>query len=327
MLPNFLCIGAQKCGTTTIWRMLDAHPQIFMAQPRETRFFYEDFQFLGGIQGYEVAYFGTWHNQPVVGEKCPEYLYVPSVAQRIHEQLGPDVKFVVALRNPAQRAFSHYRHNLAMLRESRAFDDVMEQEAEALATGGWPPIPFGYLGRGLYARQLQRYLELFPKKNFLFVSFERDVLGDQQQLANRIYTFLGVDNRQLQGLPFRDGKPPLANLKIQIHPATEPVTGSVVEITRRTFARQRARSVLTWLRGKGQIMGKLDATQIGNPSPALMAFANAFSRNRPTASSLLPEKALAINQRHFAADIARLSDLVPFPLDDWLGTSPSLGVP
>ena len=326
MLPNFLCIGAQKCGTTTIWRMLDAHPAIFMARPRETRFFFDDFQFFGGIQSYEITYFSAWHHQPVVGEKCPEYLYVPNVAQRIRERLGPDIKFIVALRNPAQRAFSHYRHNLAMLRESRSFAEVLETEAAILAASGWPHIPFGYLGRGLYARQLQPYLELFPKENFLFVSFEGEVLGNQQQLANRIYTFLGVEQQHLRGLPFRDGKPALANLTVKLREGITPSQGATVEIVRRTVARQGTRSILKWLRGKkGRITASIAANQIRNPSAALIAFSDAFARNSPTFTSLPSNEALSINQYHFADDIAQLSAIVPFSVGSWLESTPLSG--
>lgn len=324
MLPNVLCIGAQKSGTTAIWRMLDAHPDIYMARPRETRFFCDDFQFQGGVHNYEIAYFGSWNGQAAAGEKCPEYLYAPEVPLRIREQLGPEIKFIVTLRNPAERAFSHYRHNLAMLREHRTFSAVIEQEAALLAEGRLPPIPFGYVGRGLYARQLKRYLGLFPAENFLFVSFEREVTGDQQQLADRIYAFLGVGSLQLAGLPFYDGKPPLAHLTVQIRPATDATTRPTVDIARRSFVRRRPRSLqalLARLHQRPSVSGTIESRRILNPSPALLDFAEAFNRHRPTATRLTPAEALTINHQHFAEDIAQLAPLVPFAVTDWLSRS------
>jgi len=97
MQPNFLCIGAQKCGTTAIWHMLNSHPSICMAIPRETNYFCRKELFEKGLEFYKSEYFGHWIDQSMIGEKCPEYLYVPHVAENIFSSLGPDVKLIVAL--------------------------------------------------------------------------------------------------------------------------------------------------------------------------------------------------------------------------------------
>jgi predicted acyl esterase len=118
MLPNFLCIGAQKAGTTTLWLLLNQHPDVFLATPRETCFFYDDVLYGGGITSYERNFFREWNGQKAVGEKAPA---------RIKDSLGDKVKLIVTLRSPAKRAHSHFRHNYQQLWEEFSFEDALQK--------------------------------------------------------------------------------------------------------------------------------------------------------------------------------------------------------
>ncbi len=316
MLPNFLCIGAQKCGTTSLWKILSAHPDVFLASPRETQFFHDDLQFADGIQCYEYRYFSGWRGQPAVGEKCPEYLYVPGVARRIHDTLGPDVRFLVTIRSPAQRAFSHYRHNLTALRELRSFEEALEDEAGNLAAGRCVPAPFGYLGRGRYAEQLQRFLEYFDRDQFLIVDFDTDICSDQRALTHRLYGFLGLPRFFPAELPFAEGRPRLDQLQVRLDDNSHDPRDHFVEITRH----RRSSRVKRWLRpltGRGP-SSDVDRRRILQPSPALKQFARSFAQHRPESLHLSRDQELAINRQYFDDDVRQLQALVSTPLNGWL---------
>ena len=313
MLPNFLCIGAQKCGTTTLWHILDAHPDICMAQPRETRFFYDVLQFAEGIQKYEIRYFSHWAGQSAVGEKCPEYLYVPPVVQRVYDLIGPDTRFIVTLRSPAQRAYSHYRHNMAMISECRTFDEILC--AESQQQGDELAAHYAYLARGFYAKQLEAYLRRFDRDQFLLINFETEIATNQQALADRLYNFLGVEQFCPEGMPFITGHPQLENLAMRIKTDRLNPKKRFVEINqdRRGFHR-----LLKRIKGVHGRENNNPVRRIYNPSPDLIEFAQGFINNKPTESRLPRAQEVEINRRYFIDDIKQLRKIVPFKVDHWL---------
>jgi hypothetical protein len=308
MLPNFLCIGAQKSGTTSLWRILAAHPQVCMAQPRETRFFSDDLFFAEGAAKYELTCFAGWRGEPLVGEKCPEYLFEPKAPARIFETLGPEVRLIVTLRSPAQRAFSHYRHNRARLREWRSFDEAVAANASHRSGGRESPAAFAYLERGEYARQLERYLAIFDPARLLIIHFESEVETDQRRLAARVYGFLGVRAITPQGLPFREGRPPLDRLSMRVDTTADAPSEHFVEILRRGSA-------------PSGIWGRLRAQsreRIHGPSAALLEFATTFDKIGPVPDRLARAVEIAFNRRYFSHDIEMLQRLVPFDTGSWL---------
>lgn len=319
MLPNFLCIGAQKCGTTTIAHILQAHPGVYLARGGETRFFCDEFQYLGGVQRYEIQQFSGWNGQPAVGEKCPEYLYVPGTAQRIFDLVGPRVKLIVALRSPAQRAFSHYRHNFTMLRESRSFDEALADDAVQVQQGLAAPPPFGYLARGFYARQLAEYLNLFAPEQFLFVHFEEDIASDQRGLCEKICTFLDIEKFFPAKLPFRAGHARLETLSVRFAEGGSGPSQPTVEIEQRSYRVWRAAGLLQrLLRQAPRAASSTERTRIHRPSEALVHFARRFQENKPKGADLPRERELAINRRFFQDDFRRLSEIAPLDLSRWL---------
>ena len=318
MLPNFICLGAQKCGTTTIWHMLNAHPSICMAQPRETRFFYDDLRFAEGLQQYEIQHFSHWAGEAAVGEKCPEYLYVPEVAHRIYDTLGPTIKFIVALRSPAQRAFSHYRHNLTMLRESRTFDDVLEAEHRQIQNGERVREPYGYLPRGYYAQQLKRYFDLFDQDQFLMINFEREIVNDQKKLCDRLFDFLCVKRFYAKEMPFKAGHPRLENLSIRINQKGEDAQQHFVEIERASYKIGRLHKLKRFLTKRIHVTRYKTSRRIYHPSESLIRFAHAFRENKPAATRLSRTEELQINRRYFRRDIEQLSPFMPLVVTQWL---------
>jgi hypothetical protein len=203
--PNFLVIGAAKSGTTALWHNLKQHPRIYMSPRKHTRYFsfdHENPRFRGpgpknptvpysisDIGAYQALFDGVM-NETAIGEASHSYLYRPEAAGRIKEY-APNMKLIAILRNPAERAFSHYRQMVRDGREPIAdFELALEEEAARLQEGWWPD--FHYVQIGLYHDQLERYFDLFERdqiKVYLYEDMNTDPLGTVRDM----YRFLEVD--------------------------------------------------------------------------------------------------------------------------------------
>src|SRR5947209_1159841 len=138
-LPDFLIIGAQKAGTTSLYRYLAAHPDIVASTRKEVHFF--DINFWRGEWWYRSLFplrrrlqrRPPLRNRPAItGEASPYYLFHPFAPERA-AQLLPDAKLIVLLRDPVERAWSHYRHEVANGRETMTFPDALAAEPARLA--------------------------------------------------------------------------------------------------------------------------------------------------------------------------------------------------
>jgi hypothetical protein len=196
-LPNFFVIGAMKAGTTSLWQLLRAHPDVYMGPQKEPHYF----KFAGepidpihptqphALDAY-LALFAGVRNEKAIGEASPTYLATPNALPRI-SQVIPDPRFVAILRNPAERAFSSYGYRRSQGAEpARTFE-----EAVALELAGDPDgdeTQRCHLADGFYGRQLSRYLELFDAKQLLVFLLE-DLMADSSAAIRSLYGFLGVD--------------------------------------------------------------------------------------------------------------------------------------
>jgi hypothetical protein len=197
-LPDFLIVGAMKCGTTSLHNILDQHPAVFL--PREELFFFDidDVQqhpnfFVYTPQGwtffdYEAEYerylpwyaahFATAAPTQRVGEDTTTYLAAPRAPERIRALL-PTAKIIVLLRDPVARTVSHYWH----LVERRSAVHTLE--------GMLQYAPENLLARGHYKEQLERYFAFFPREQVKVVLFERFV-ADVQATVDDVCAFLGL---------------------------------------------------------------------------------------------------------------------------------------
>ncbi|MGA7304090.1 MAG: sulfotransferase [Rhodothermales bacterium] len=303
MLPNFLCIGAQKSGTTTLLRQLGKHPDIFMSPARETRFFLTDYLYSQGLDAYEIDFFAEWNGEKAAGEKTPEYLCDPLVPRRIYESLGQEMKFIATFRSPAQRAYAQYRHNFQYLRETVDFDNALALEPARCQLGRYHTLRFGYLWRGRYADQIERYLEYFPKGAFFFVVYEDDIVREQAQTLSSIFEFLGVDTG------FDPGGDVSAGRSLTLEP-TIVETGQTIDLDGVGVEAKRGDILLT----RRGIRSRL----IRNPSPSLTARAKAAQQHLPQEFSLPRTKELELNNTHFRDCILRLQDILDRDLHFWL---------
>ncbi len=194
-IPNFMIIGAAKCGTTTLHHLFSQHPQIYLPQAKETHFFDLDYQYEKGKSFYLNTYYSKVNKQhKVIGDATPSYLRFPSkVIPRIKSTIGDDdMKFFVMLRDPVQRAWSHYLHTVRIAEETLDFDEALRLESQRLEEN--PTKWVGYFNDGLYAQQLKPWLEHYPRESFRI--FKLDDLKDNAEETLKIcFDFLEVDTR------------------------------------------------------------------------------------------------------------------------------------
>lgn len=168
---------------------LRQHPQIFVPPAKEAGHFgFVDDDEIGG--SHYQSFFSGWNGQPVVGEATPEYLANPRSAEQICRHL-PEVKAIVQLRNPIDRAYSAYWHGERAGWLSGGFDKAIDAE---FACGHSDQRPFHDLvRRGQYAEQLQFYFDKGFDRNQMLVLLFDDVLDDNEGVLRRVQEFLGVE--------------------------------------------------------------------------------------------------------------------------------------
>ena len=212
-LPNFLCIGAPKSGTTSLFEILKQHPEVGLSSFKEPHFFDTNANWEKGIDWYEENYFKGLESKNAIGEFTPSYLGHSVCVSRINETLGSDVKFIVLLRNPIDRAYSHYLHTKRDEYETLSFLDSLRKEQGRLEgyINNKDDVSFSrfsYKYSSMYALQLKSYLHKFRKEQFCIVLFE-DFVNHRQQVIIKILNFLDVDqNVEL-------------NIDIRINPASK----------------------------------------------------------------------------------------------------------
>ena len=178
-LPNLVVIGGLKCGTTSLHHYLNLHPAIHMSRPKELNFFIAELNWSLGTDWY-ASHFRA--DAPVRGESSPHYTNLPrfaGVAERMSSVL-PDARLIYMVREPVDRALSNYLHNVAGGYERRPIGEALADPDSA------------YVHRGLYAMQLEPYLERFELDRIELVSRE-ELKRDREQTMRRVFRFLGVD--------------------------------------------------------------------------------------------------------------------------------------
>ncbi|MEP6604093.1 MAG: sulfotransferase domain-containing protein, partial [Spartobacteria bacterium] len=171
---DFILIGAQKSGTTALHYYLQKHRRICLGDQQEMHFFDEDKIFAAPSVDYGQLHrhFPRIGRSTIAGECTPSYLYCESAAQRIHDY-NPQIKLLVLLRNPIERAFAHWNMQRFKGREPLDFFEAVKSERTRLS--GAPFVvarSFAYVDRGFYARQLDRFFQFFPREQVKAVKSE-----------------------------------------------------------------------------------------------------------------------------------------------------------
>jgi hypothetical protein len=209
-LPDFVVIGAQKCGTTFFYRLLGEHPNV---QPptgaREVHYFDHPERFDKGIEWYRRCFPPPrWQDgrRSITGEKSPSYLFHPHAAKRMSEAV-PEARLIVLLRNPVDRAYSHYHHTKRQGFETLRFEEAIEAEETRLRSDRDRMLEdehftsparrrYSYRARGVYVDQLLRWSEFFPEEQMLVLKSE-DFFERTTDTLKLVQGFLGLPYRKL----------------------------------------------------------------------------------------------------------------------------------
>jgi hypothetical protein len=205
-LPDFVIIGAQRCGTTSLYDSLTGHRAVFPAAGKELHFF--DLNWERGEHWYRSRFpvrermsiaQRVTRVRSITGEATPYYLFHPLVPQRAFETI-PSAKLLVLLRDPVPRAYSHYlwmrRHGFetlpfedAVRKETSRLEPEIERMADDPTYQSAAHRNFSYLARGRYAEQLRRWLEFFSREQILIVRSE-DLFAQPNEAMAEILGFL-----------------------------------------------------------------------------------------------------------------------------------------
>ncbi|MFN8620702.1 MAG: sulfotransferase [Chloroflexota bacterium] len=255
--PDFLIVGAARAGTTSVLNHLRSHPGVLFCPRQELHFFDVEGRWSQGLGSYverfprrseKEAAIKAGRGPALSGENSPYYLAHPYVAERVHATL-PQARLIALLRDPTDRAISHWNWRYNQKQEPRGFEELVEEEltaladlppggsANVLATAGadavkgkggvaarsaayattadsqWARRNQAYLARGIYLEQLQRWHAVFPREQLLVVISERYYRDTDAELR-RVFDHVG-----LPWAATEDTKPNARKKKLDIDPA------------------------------------------------------------------------------------------------------------
>jgi hypothetical protein len=289
--PNIFVVGDAKCGTTTLYRMLQLAEGVGTSRTRKELHFFSAPELRAKLAGPgdaripkdivpdEAAYLAEFAHLPVglepIVDVSPSYLQEPAAAGRIRA-FAPDARILILLREPAAKIMSQYTHLWSEGRETLPFEDAFAR-SEARRAEGYSTM-FDYEAGGRYAEAVERYLGLFGRERVRIVLFE-DLVGADPAARRELEAFLGIR--------FQEGPPPRMNMGGKVKsPVMAAVLGSAA------------------LRGALKRLLPLEArTRIGQRVRGAVAV------EKP---ELAPATAAALRRR-YAADVARLEALIGRP--------------
>lgn len=180
---NLFCIGCPKSGTTTLFKILCQHSQIHTPKFKEP-FFFNNSNYQNGIDWYANTYYDDIKNEKWILDFTPSYLYSDEALFRINEySKGKDLKFIVMLRNPVERAYSHYLHTLRDGLEDLDFNDAIQAESERLLNyenNLLSQLKYSYIYQSLYHKHLSKYFESFGRSNFFIINYDSQFLDKSE---------------------------------------------------------------------------------------------------------------------------------------------------
>jgi hypothetical protein len=220
-LPDFIIVGAQKGGTTSLEAYLREHPDVLPCAAKEVHYF-DGRRYLWGDAWYRRQFMNPGDLQStrrfrgrrlIGGEATPYYLYHPQVPERI-SSLTPYAKLIALLRDPVERAYSQYQHNVRYDKEPLSFVEALKREDEIVPAEhariaadstyrSEAHHRYSYKLRGCYAEQIQRYYRYFPRNQLLILRSE-DLFARPQEIYDQVLEFLGMPAYKLKSTTARN---------------------------------------------------------------------------------------------------------------------------
>lgn len=219
-LPEFIIAGPQKCATTWLYDCLYEHPDVLLPETDSVHYF--DMNYQKGDQWYR-QFFSEYDGEALVGEETPSYIRDEATPRRIAETL-PDVKIIFIVRNPVDRAFSHYWHEKSKNKIAFEFEEVFENY----------DLYQNWVVPGFYHRHFERYEAHLPRDQMKLMFFE-DLVADQRSYLREVYDFLGLPDYtpSTLGEKSNDGK----QRGIRQYPLYNTLRSSVAQNTPRSITR------------------------------------------------------------------------------------------
>jgi hypothetical protein len=294
--PDFFIVGAAKSGTTSLYNYLRQHPKVSMPVEKEPHFFGEWRQSVSDRDFAEyLRLFRGVPEDVVAGEASTTYLYLENVAEQI-KQFQPRAKIIIILRNPIDRAYSQYWHNVRQGHVSQSFEEELEEEIHSRESrecwSGFRPgvlPPVYYIKIGKYAEQVTHFMEIFGEDSVRVYLFD-DLIKDPESVCRDAFMFLGVDSNH----------PIDAGLRYNVSgPVRNPLLAKLVVDRSRTKEAIKKVLPITWLRAVREW---------------------ALQKNTGTVPKMDPETRRRL-QHVFKDDILYVQELTERDLSHWLGDS------
>lgn len=236
--PDFLIIGATKCGTTSLFFYLSQHPQILPPHKKEINFFNHNFDY--GMPWY-LAHFPTITDDKkyLTGEASPSYIYNSQVRKRV-KQLFPNTKIIVMLRDPVARTISEYYHAANHGLEERSLSTIIKQETKQLSVKSRKEAldKFGYLLNSIYIDRISQWLTDFSSENMLIIDSEL-FFQQTEQIMQQVYRFLDLPAiAPSQHIRYNIGSYPPVNqeIKQQLQEFFQPYNQELAEYLKQQFS-------------------------------------------------------------------------------------------
>jgi hypothetical protein len=232
LLPNFMIIGAQRSGTTSLYNYLCQHPEIHPSFPKEVNYF--SIYYHKGVNWYRSHFpLSLWKmkneedgkHKFITGEATPYYLFHPHAPQRASTVI-PNAFVIVVLRNPIERAYSHYHHEVRMGAELLPFEEALNKEQERLSQEMGKLMEnekyrsfnyqhYSYLSRGIYIDQIQVWRRYFKPEVMLILTSEEFFIEPSKTIS-RITNFLELPNWQLTNLNKKYNSSPYPKMDLSV---------------------------------------------------------------------------------------------------------------
>jgi hypothetical protein len=189
---DFAIVGAQKAGTTALYSFIKKHPKVLFGNTKELHYFDDDNLFTHNNQEVNKSnlkkLFPTGAKNMLKGDATPIYMYWDNAIERLRKH-NSKLKIIVILRDPVERAFSHWKMEYYKGNDKENFYYAIKNEEERLKES--QHRIFSYKSRGLYTRQLDRIYSNFPKKNILVIK-HCDLKNNHEQTVQTVFNFLDI---------------------------------------------------------------------------------------------------------------------------------------
>jgi hypothetical protein len=250
-IPNLFVVGAPKCGTTTLYNYLSAHSAILMSKIKEPAFFDKDSFFDSNDEARAqewskyLALFDRDDTEKKIrylGDATPTMVF-PKMVSRIRKMCGGDVKIIISMRNPVDRAYSHYWHGYRLGLEKGHPDSELFQEEDPASIQDTGRFPKYYVLTGRYWMHIDRFVETFGRENVLLLNFD-EIIENPDGAMDKVWSFLNLSPVTVQEKRSNPSQAPRFP-QIQRFLATDSSVKNVIKKFLPSALRQKVASIVT----------------------------------------------------------------------------------